>query len=79
MTIEVALIDSDARRGVRLLGRSADSDLVEAVREHLVDQLQRRTDSEPPQLHLVGPANHVEERRSTGEPAERAKAGEANP
>jgi len=45
MHVEVALIETDPRRGVRILGRSADPKLVQSVRAHLVDRLQE--DPEP--------------------------------
>ena len=40
MELEVALLEwNKGEQGVRLLGRSSDPGLVEAVRDHLVDQL----------------------------------------
>ena len=40
MALEVALLERSDRSGaIRLLGRSSDPGLVEAVRDHLVDQL----------------------------------------
>ena len=39
MGLEVALLESDPDRGVRILGRTTELVLVEAVRDHLIDRL----------------------------------------
>ena len=44
MRLEVALMQSDPDRGVRILGRTTDATLVEAVRGHLIERL-----NQPPQ------------------------------
>ena len=44
MRLEVALMQSDPDRGVRILGRTTDAALVAAVRGHLIERL-----NQPPQ------------------------------
>ncbi len=39
LRLEVALIESDPDRGVRILGRTTDAALVASVRGHLVERL----------------------------------------
>ena len=39
MRLEVALIESDPDRGVRILGRTTDATLVASVRGHLIERL----------------------------------------
>ena len=55
MELEVALLEwNKGEQGVRLLGRSNDPGLIEAVRDHLMDQLgDDRPRSAP--LQLVRP------------------------
>ncbi len=55
MTLEVALLErTDGSGAIRLLGRSSDPGLIEAVREHLMDRLgDDRPRSAP--LQLVRP------------------------
>ncbi len=44
MRLEVALLQSDPDRGVRILGRTTDAALVASVRGHLIEML-----NQPPQ------------------------------
>ena len=39
MALEVALLESDPDRGVRIMGRTTDETLVALVREHLIERL----------------------------------------
>jgi len=39
LRLEVALIESDPDRGVRILGRTTDATLVASVRSHLIERL----------------------------------------
>ena len=56
MGLEVALIErEDVNGGLRLLGRSSDPDLIEAVREHLVHRLQTDGPSPVATLRLIRP------------------------
>lgn len=53
MTTEVALIESDRNRGVRLLGRTSAPEIIGLVREHLIDELDAESEEKPAQLRLV--------------------------
>ena len=55
MGLEVALMQSDPDRGVRILGRTTDATLVAAVRGHLIERLNQPSENqqEPPALQLV--------------------------
>jgi hypothetical protein len=55
MRLEVALMQSDPDRGVRILGRTTDATLVAAVRGHLIERLNQPShdQQEPPALNLV--------------------------
>ncbi len=55
MTIEVALIQTDSDRGVKLLGRSGDADLVEIVRDRLGAELETAGTGDAPVLRIVTP------------------------
>ena len=58
MTMEVALLQwGDGNSGVRLLGRSTASELVDLVRQHLVEELETGLSEREarPSLHLVPP------------------------
>ena len=60
MPMEVALLEwGTDRGGVRLIGRSGDREMVDAVRRHLVEQLDEDhpTDGSAAQLRLVQPAD----------------------
>ena len=66
MQVEVALLEwAYERGGVRLLGRSSDPELVEAVREHLVQQLGSERQGGPAALRLLRPV--PEDGDDTGE------------
>ena len=63
MPMEVALLEwGTDRGGVRLLGRSGDPEMVDAVRRHLVNQLDEdlRPDDAAAQLRLVSPVDEDE-------------------
>ena len=47
MTTQVALIESDLSRGVRLLGRTSAPEIIGLVREHLIDQLDSESEEKP--------------------------------
>jgi hypothetical protein len=55
MGLEVALLESDPDRGVRILGRTTDATLVASVRGHLIERLNQPPESqqEPAALRLV--------------------------
>jgi hypothetical protein len=55
MGLEVALMQSDPDRGVRILGRTTDATLVAAVRGHLIERLNQPPENqqEPAALRLV--------------------------
>lgn len=54
MPLEVALLQwGDGRGGVRLLGRSTDPGVVDAVRRHLVDQFSDDHEEARTELRLV--------------------------
>jgi len=55
MTIEVALIQTDPDRRVKLLGRSGDADLVEIVRDRLGAELETAGTGGAPVLRIVTP------------------------
>ncbi len=68
MGLEVALLEwREGRQGLRLLGRSADPGMVEAVREHLVEQLgDTGAPDDRPKLRLIRPADNDEHGPSDG-------------
>jgi hypothetical protein len=47
MKLEVALMQSDPDRGVRILGRTTDATLVAAVRGHLIERLNQPSQDQP--------------------------------
>jgi hypothetical protein len=55
MRLEVALLESDPDRGVRILGRTTNATLVAAVRGHLIERLDQPPENqqEPAALTLV--------------------------
>jgi len=55
MRLEVALLESDTDRGVRILGRTTDATLVASVRGHLIERLNQPPENqqEPAALTLV--------------------------
>jgi hypothetical protein len=55
MRLEVALLESDPDRGVRILGRTTDATLVASVRGHLIGRLNQPPENqqEPTALTLV--------------------------
>ena len=62
MTLEVALLErTDGSGAIRLLGRSSDPGLIEAVRGHLMDQLEEdRPRSAPLQLVRPEPSDQAD-------------------
>ena len=56
MTLEVCLIETD-EEGVRLIGRSFDSDLVELVRERIAAERRRELARLEQPVRLVRPSN----------------------
>ncbi len=56
VALEVALLEwQNGGEGLRLLGRSSDPNLVEAVREHLLGRLGAESPSKRSKLHLLHP------------------------
>ena len=55
MQLEVALLGwSESHGGVRMLGRSADAEVIRLVREHLIRRLEaNEAAGSPPALRLV--------------------------
>jgi hypothetical protein len=55
MGLEVALLESDPDRGVRILGRTTDATLVASVRGHLIERFNQPPENqqEPAALRLV--------------------------
>ena len=55
MRLEVALLESDPDRGVRILGRTTDAALVASVRGHLIERINQPPESqqEPAAVRLV--------------------------
>jgi hypothetical protein len=55
MRLEVALLESDPDRGIRILGRTTDAALVASVRGHLIERLNQPPENqqEPAAFRLV--------------------------
>jgi hypothetical protein len=55
MGLEVALLQSDPDRGIRILGRTTDAGLVGLVRGHLIERLNQppQDQQDPPTLTVV--------------------------
>jgi hypothetical protein len=53
MRLEIALLEWTEPDGVRIVGRSADPRMVEAVRRHLHERLDCRERDDGPDIHVV--------------------------